>query len=124
MDRKKNSQGKTSLEFRARHLLKRLPVPADGLLDDVLGQLDALDGLLSVGRQPVAHKLLVEALLGTAGLVGIPRPVAGRVGREDLVNEDQRAFGRGRIRARQQAKLELCVGEDESYRLSVLGRSG
>src|ERR1700733_11091992 len=60
----------------------------------------------------VADELLVEGGLRSAGLVLVGRPVAGGVGGEDLVGEDDAP--------RSDAELKLGVGQDDA----TLGRVG
>lgn len=88
-----------------------------GLGNDVLRERDALLGLEPALDEPVAEVLLVERVLGLADLVSRSRPVAGRVGGERLVDEDQ-LLAVGRV---EEAELELGVGEDEAAREGVLG---
>lgn len=77
---------------------------------DILGEGDALLCLEARLDKPVTEVLLVERRLGLALDVGVCRPVAGRVGGERLVDEDEfRA-----LRREEEAKLELCVREDEA----------
>ena len=59
----------------------------------------------------VAHELLVEARLRTAGDVKIPRPEARRVGRQDLVDEDDVPLAAAVGDA---AEFELGVGDDDA----------
>ena len=72
--------------------------------------------------QPVAQVLLVEARLWTARRVARGGPVAGRVGREGLVDEDEFVLGAGR--RRDESELELRVGEDEPAGERVAGGLG
>lgn len=111
-------------ELLACDPLKAVPVPSLGLLDDLVGQADSLLGLLALLDQPVPYKLLVERLLRPTGNVLVRRPVPRRVGREDLVDEDERPVrgggrgGRGGSRrgrrGGEEAELKLGVGEDET----------
>ena len=59
------------------------------------------------GFQVVADVLLVEGGLRAAGVVGCGGPVAGGVGGENLVGEDDCVV--------QQTELELGVGEDQTF---------
>src|SRR5262245_1292418 len=66
------------------------------------------------GFEVIAHELLVEAGLRTAGPVRIRRPIARRVRGHHLVDEKQLA----RL---VHAELELGVGEDDAVRGGVRG---
>src|ERR687891_1899528 len=75
---------------------------------------------LSLGLEEVAHGLLVERHLRSAGapLLGVPE--ARRVGRQDLVDQEELAVRP----ARSPAELELRVGEDEAVISRVLAPLG
>lgn len=94
-----------------------LPNPRDPLIrihiffaclrHNVLWHDYAFLSLQVLARQPVPKILLVEALLGSAGLVGLERPEAAAVGREDLVDEVD-LFGDA-----VEAEFEFGIGDDE-----------
>jgi len=65
--------------------------------------------------QPVAHELLVEGGLRTAGPIFCARPESRGVRRKHLVRQDQLIP--------EKAKLEFRVGDDDAASLSVLSRS-
>src|SRR5690606_15767676 len=75
----------------------------------LLVPLALLDQLLEV----VAHRLLVERRLATAGLVALARPEARAVRREHLIDDHERAI-------RQRAELEFRVGDDDARLLRHL----
>src|SRR5512146_350392 len=79
-----------------------------GAGDDLRRQLRPRSLLVPVERlQIIAHELLVEARGAGAGAVRIGRPEPGRVGRERLVYQGERAV-------LIQAELELGVGNDDA----------
>lgn len=84
------------------------------LLDHVLWQLDAILVSQPLGDQPVSQVLLVKARLGLALLVRGRRPVPRRVGREDLVDEDQGFAVKLAIGRWEQAKLEFGVRQNQT----------
>src|SRR5207253_3884843 len=63
------------------------------------------------GFQIIAHVLLVERWLRTAGLISSTGPEARGIGREHLVGQDQLIAN--------ESELELCVGDDNASRFSV-----
>ena len=61
-----------------------------GLLDDIRGQRRGRGVLVPVKRfQIIPQKLLIETGLGSSGAVLVLGPEAGRIGRQDLVDQDQ-----------------------------------
>jgi hypothetical protein len=92
-------------------------------LDDLLGHCPALPIRATLRalskalrREPVAKILLVEAGLATTGSIPFQRPVARRVGRERLVDEDELVIV-------DEPELELGIGDDEPARGRVLRSS-
>ena len=79
-----------------------------GAEDDVGGEGRGGRSLVPLyGEEVVADELFVVARGGAVGAVLVGGPVAGGVGREDLVDEDEVAGGVG-------AELEFGVGEDHA----------
>src|SRR6267143_5160567 len=68
--------------------------------------------LLQIG-QVIAQRLLVEARLAASCLIAVGRPEARRVGRQDLVDDDQLAVPR-------RAEFEFRVRDDDAARLRVI----
>ena len=79
-----------------------------------------------IAFEVVADELLVEARLRAAGAVAVLRPEARRVGRQHLVDQDDAILDRPAVAVvdRQQAELELGVGDDDAARLGVRGAVG
>lgn len=109
-----------------RHLIPKLPQPHHPIpsllilglrLDNnLLRQTHSLLIPQSPLNEPVPQVLLVETRLWLALLVRRGRPVAGRVGSEELVDEDKLfTVGSG-----EEAEFEFSVGEDETAGEGVL----
>ena len=108
-----------------QQLISRTQIPLPCPLDDLIAHRPALSLRATVLQtlpealrcEPVAKILLVEARLAATRSIPLLRPVARRVGRERLVDEDKLA-------AVDQPKLELGVCDDEPPRGGVLRRGG
>ena len=94
-----------------------------GVLDDLVGQLGAGGGFVpgGEGREVIAEVLLVEAGLGTAGLVGVDRPEAGAVGGEDFVGEEDAFVFRTAVG---EAEFEFGIREEDAALGGVGGGPG
>src|SRR5438105_3002046 len=86
---------------------KGLAVAGDGAVYDVGGQWRRRWFFVPANAfQVIPQELLVETRLRLAGRVAVSRPVAGRVRRQRLVDQDELTL--------QQAELELGVGQDQA----------
>jgi len=110
----------TALCGLLREPVERVEIFGAGLLHDFLRQFRAGRGLVPGGEglEIVAQVLLVEAGLGSAGLVGVGGPEAGAVGGEDFIGE-QEAAGPGFA-----AKFEFGVGDKDAALGGVGGGPG
>ena len=84
----------------------RLDVLLAGTSDHLRGQLGR--GRLAVpaaGVQPIAHVLLIEALLRAPRRVTVRRPETRRVGRAHFVDQDEFALA--------ESEFDLCVRDDD-----------
>ena len=95
----------------ARDFLVSLNVLFAGLLDDIFGQARRVTSAVPVVIEPIAHKLLVEAGLFFANLIGVGCPETRRVGGQNLVAQDDLAVV--------YTELELGVGDDNAAFLRV-----
>ncbi len=100
-------------------------IAVEGAGDDVVGEgwgrwLFGPCACLHEFKEVIADELLVETVLVAAGLVLIGGPVAGGVGGEDFVNEDD-FVSRFAMIIEGVAELELGVGEDDAPVGGVVG---
>src|SRR5437868_1968005 len=96
-------------EFLAGQAFITLYVFIAGLGDDFVRQGRGRAVLVPAGGvEPVADELLVERWLGPAGLVLVRGPVAGAVGSQDLVGQQQFTI------VGIAAELKLGVGENQA----------
>src|SRR5688572_3560509 len=98
-----------------------LDIPVAGARHDVVGQ--ARDRGLFVppdALEIIADELLVEARLGTAGLVLVARPESRRVGGQHFIDQNQ-ALRFGTTVVGQEPEFELRVGHDDALRFGMGG---
>jgi len=96
------------------------PILLLSLGDHIIRQPDVLHVLLPLTDQPVPHVLLIKRILSSSGSVGVRSPVSRRVGREDLVDQDESRSERLGFRGGwEEAEFEFGVGEDDSSGFSV-----
>lgn len=88
--------------------LARFFVTRGALLDDLRRQVRGRRLLVpAAGLDPVANELLVERGRAAPRLPAVDQPETGRIGREDLVDQDQLAI-------LVEAELELGVIDDDA----------